>query len=116
MHQRHTFLGRGEGKGGSGVRDMASPLLGNFGAKFPQTSFPQLRPILCKSAIVILREQKTIDSNNYCVFNVLFAKCVAHKTKSCAYFSAFPYTSISRKVVGQNVHATILKGIMGYDQ
>ena len=64
MHQRHTFLGRG-GKGGSGVRDMASPSLGNFGAKFPQTSFLILRPILCKSAIVILREQKTIDSNNF---------------------------------------------------
>ena len=45
---------------------MASPSLGNFGAKFLQTSFP-LYPILCKSAIVILREQKTIDSNNFTV-------------------------------------------------
>ena len=26
------------------------------------------------------------------------------------------YTTISRKVVGQNVHATIPKGNMGYDQ
>ena len=26
------------------------------------------------------------------------------------------YTAISRKVVGQNVHATIPKGNMGYDQ
>ena len=26
------------------------------------------------------------------------------------------YTAISRKVVGKNVHATILKGNMGYDQ
>ena len=28
----------------------------------------------------------------------------------------FLYTAISRKVVGQNVHATIPKGNMGYDQ
>ena len=27
-----------------------------------------------------------------------------------------PYTVISRKVVGKNVHATIPKGNMGYDQ
>ena len=26
------------------------------------------------------------------------------------------FTAISRKVVGKNVHATILKGNMGYDQ
>ena len=26
------------------------------------------------------------------------------------------YTAISRKVVGKNVHVTILKGNMGYDQ
>ena len=26
------------------------------------------------------------------------------------------YTAISRKVVGRNVHATIPKGNMGYDQ
>ena len=30
--------------------------------------------------------------------------------------SAPAYTAISRKVVGQNVHATIPKGNMGYDQ
>ena len=29
---------------------------------------------------------------------------------------ALPYTAISRKVVGKNVHATIPKGNMGYDQ
>ena len=28
----------------------------------------------------------------------------------------FSYTAISRKVVGKNVHATIPKGNMGYDQ
>ena len=27
-----------------------------------------------------------------------------------------PYTAISRKVVGKNVHTTIPKGNMGYDQ
>ena len=27
-----------------------------------------------------------------------------------------PYTAISRKFVGKNVHATIPKGNMGYDQ
>ena len=29
---------------------------------------------------------------------------------------ALPYTAISRKVVGKNVHATIPKGNMGYVQ
>ena len=28
----------------------------------------------------------------------------------------YTYTAISRKVVGKNVHATIPKGNMGYDQ
>ena len=31
-------------------------------------------------------------------------------------YHAFLYTVISRKVVGKNVHATIPKGNMGYDQ
>ena len=30
--------------------------------------------------------------------------------------TTLPYTAISRKVVGKNVHATIPKGNMGYDQ
>ena len=29
---------------------------------------------------------------------------------------SFPYTAISRKVVGKNVHGTIAKGNEGYDQ
>ena len=29
---------------------------------------------------------------------------------------SFPYTAISRKVVGKNVHGTIAKGNKGYDQ
>ena len=32
------------------------------------------------------------------------------------YVRADLYTAISRKVVGKNVHATIPKGNMGYDQ
>ena len=36
VHQRCTFLGAG----GSGVWDMAPPLLGNLGTKFSETSFP----------------------------------------------------------------------------
>ena len=32
------------------------------------------------------------------------------------YRLSFTYTAISRKVVGKNVHATIPKGSMGYDQ
>ena len=37
MYQRHTLMG---GWGGSRVRDMARPLLRNFGAKFSGRSFP----------------------------------------------------------------------------
>ena len=37
MCQRHTLIG---GEGGSRVRDMARPLLRNFGAKFSERSFP----------------------------------------------------------------------------
>ena len=54
------------GGGGSRVRDMARPLLRNFGAKFSERSF-------------------------YYVFNALFPKRVADKKKSCVYFSNFPY-------------------------
>ena len=51
-----------------------------------------LRPILCKSSIVIFRQQfKTFDPNNFTVFNVLLLKCVAHKKKSFVNFSTFPY-------------------------
>ena len=40
MHQRCTFL---QGMGGSGVRDMALPLLRNLGAKLSETSFPHFK-------------------------------------------------------------------------
>ena len=48
-----------------------------------------------------------------------------NKVKPCILFSSIvctrcysnlQYTAISRKVVEKNVHATILKGNMGYDQ
>ena len=51
-----------------------------------------LRPVLHKLAIVILRQQfKTFDSNHFTLscFNVLFPKCMAHKTKSCVYLALF---------------------------
>ena len=40
MCQRRTFLGK---RRGSGVRDMAPPLLRNLGAKFSTTSFPHFK-------------------------------------------------------------------------
>ena len=38
MCQRHTLMG---GEGGSRVRDIARPLLRNFGAKSSERSFPK---------------------------------------------------------------------------
>ena len=60
MHQRHTLLGRGGGggKGCSGVRDMASPSLGNFGAKFLQTSFPHIKIYLMQICHCYLKRTK----------------------------------------------------------
>jgi len=43
MHQRCTFL---QGMGGSGVRDMALPLLRNLGAKLSETSFHHFKTYL----------------------------------------------------------------------
>ena len=49
MHQRHTFLGGGGGgggggrEGGSGVKDKASTLLWNLGAKFSEMLFPHFK-------------------------------------------------------------------------
>ena len=37
------FPGKGWGEGGSGVRDMAPPSLGNLGATFSETSFPYFK-------------------------------------------------------------------------
>ena len=71
MCQRRTFLG----EGGSGARDMPSTSLWNLGAKFSETSFPHLRPILRKSAVVTFRQQfKTFDSNYLTVFKCSLSK------------------------------------------
>ena len=58
MPEEHSH-GGGGGKrstlvegGGSGVSDMASPSLGNLGAKFSETSFPHFRPPSHKLTIV----------------------------------------------------------------
>ena len=69
-------------QGGSGVRDMAPPLLGNLGAKFSEMSETPTC-ILRKSAFVTFTQQfKAIDSKNFTFFNVLFPKCVVHNKKS----------------------------------
>ena len=43
------------------------------------------------------------------IYNRIFEKLLYHRTDKV-------YTATSRKVVGKNVHATIPKGNMGYDQ
>ena len=77
------------GQGGSGVRDMAPPLLGNLGAKFSETSFPHFKTSFtqigrCYLYTTILNHW---FQSFYLVLDVLFPKCVAHKKKSCVYFS-----------------------------
>ena len=48
----------------------------------------------------------------------LRSKILCPKSELCKSEVSSPsrYTAISRKVVGKNVHATIPKGNMGYDQ
>ena len=48
MCQRRTFRGR---RRGSGVRDMAPPLLTNLGAKFSTTSFPHFKTFYANQPI-----------------------------------------------------------------
>ena len=64
------------GQGGSGVRDMTPPLLGNLGAnKFSERHSLIFSPILCKSPVVTFTQLfKTIDSNTCTLssFDVLF--------------------------------------------
>ena len=55
MPEEHSH---GGGGGGSGVSDMASPSLGNLGAKFSETSFPHFRPPSHKLTIV-----QSLDEN-----------------------------------------------------
>ena len=44
------------------------------------------------------------------------AVCITGKHRCSLHCLLLMYTAISRKVVGKNVHATIPKGNMGYDQ
>ena len=67
MHQRHTFLGRGGGRGVVEWGTWPHPHWEILELSFLKHRSLILRPILWKSAIVILREQKTIDSNNFTV-------------------------------------------------
>ena len=53
-----------------------------------------LRPILCNSAVLTLKQQfKTIDSNNFTLSSMLFPKCMAHIERKAVYtyFSTFPH-------------------------
>ena len=53
------------GQGGNGVRDMASPLLGNLGAKFSETSFPHFKTYFAQIGRCCLYTTIFIDSNNF---------------------------------------------------
>ena len=51
-----------------------------------------LRPVLCKSVIVIFRQQfESFDSNNFTLSSMFSLKkyCVAHKKKCCIDFNTF---------------------------
>ena len=67
MRQRRNFLGGGEEKEESRVRDIAPHSLGNLGAKTSLKCHSLIfRPILCKSVVVIFRQQlKTFNFNNF---------------------------------------------------
>ena len=86
MHHRGALF---RGYWGSGVRDMALPLLGNLGAKFSEMSFPHFKTYYTQIGRCYLfntQQFKMIDSNEfYSVLNVLIPKCLAHylKRKSC---------------------------------
>ena len=78
------------------MTDMACPHLEILELSSLKHHYLILGPILHKSAVVICRQQfEMFDSNNFTVFNVLFPRCVAHKEKSCVYFSTFPYAVYS---------------------
>ena len=47
---------------------------------------------------------------------VMFHASVSEQTPDTPVSLALLLTAVSRKVVGRNVHATIPKGNMGYDQ
>ena len=74
--QRNTLMEGGGG--GSGVRDMVSPSLGNLGAKFSETSFPHFTaPFRQTGRCLIFRQEfKTFDSNNY-TLSVYLSVCLS---------------------------------------
>ena len=86
MHHRGALF---PGHWGSGVRNMAPPLLGKVGAKFSEMSFPHFKTYHTQIGRYYLfnRQQfKMIDSNEfYSALNFFIPKCLAHylKRKSC---------------------------------
>ena len=67
----------------------------------------------------------TTMKNRFSLFSVIFPELSTTRTSDNSNFFSRtslrvirnrPYTVISRKVVGKNVHATIPKGNLGYDQ
>ena len=74
VHQRCTFLQRMRG---SGVRDMALPLLRNLGAKLSEMSFPHFKTYLmqiqCSALLCFLISINLLPSFN----NVLFLQMCA---------------------------------------
>ena len=87
MQEEHSRGGGGvvargtlswRGGGGSGVRDMVSPSLGNLGAKFSETSFPHFTaPFRQTGRCLIFRQEfKTFDSNNY-TLSVYLSVCLS---------------------------------------
>ena len=91
MCQRCTLLGGG----GQWSEGHGPPLLGNFGAKFSETSFPHFRTYFYANQPLL-----SLDNHLKCLIPIIllclqcsFPKCLAHKKKSCLYFqfSTFPY-------------------------
>ena len=51
-----------------GVQDMSPPFLGNLGAKFSETSFPQTYFTQIRTIVTLTQQFKTIDFDNfYCL-------------------------------------------------
>ena len=81
----------------NGLRDMAPPSKGNLGAKFSETSFPHFTDLLYAN-----RPLLSLDTNLKCLIPIILLchLCslskmhMAHKKKTCVYFSTFPYIFI----------------------
>ena len=72
------------------MKDMASTLLCTL-LSSPKRHSPSVE-VLFYANQLLLSQFKTFDSNNIIVLclQMLFPKCVAHKKKTCAYFSTLP--------------------------